>query len=168
MGEDALQITTKRLENGIVSGFMHDKLKVGDLVQLAPPFGYFNVVEGDSPIVCLSAGIGMTPMKAFADAHGGRVHKIVHVDRSMEEVPFRAHFDQNYKDKTEYVISASEQSETIAKVTEAIKNAPADTKYYVCGPTGFMCAVAMSLRKSGVESGNIVWEAFSPTLSCPV
>lgn len=166
-GDDFFQITTKRHDQGVVSGFMHD-LKVGDVVKLSPPFGAFTVADDGSPMVLLSAGIGMTPIKAFADAHPDRVQKIIHVDKSLEQVPFRAHFDQNFKDKTEYLFSSGGRPSVKTIADNAMKSAAAGTKYYLCGPPSFMGGVAKELRNAGVPSDCIVWEAFSPQLSCPV
>lgn len=143
-------------------------MSVGDTVRLSPPFGYFTVSAGDAPIVCISAGIGMTPIKSFTDAYSDRVMKIVHVDKSSEHVPFFNHFMQNYQSKTEFVFSSNGRPTAETVVAKALSGAAANTKYYICGPAGFMCGVAMELRKNGVDGGNVVWEAFAPSLSCPM
>ena len=167
-GEDFFQITTKRHSQGLVSGFMHDSLKVGDVVKLSPPFGAFTVAADESPMVLISAGIGMTPTKSFADANGERVKNIVHVDKSLETVPFKDHFEQNYKAKTNFMFSAGGRPAPKDVVAKAMASAADNTKYYMCGPPGFMMNVAKELRVAGVANDNIVWEAFAPQMSCPV
>ncbi len=148
---------------------MHNTLKVGDIVQLSPPFGYFVVRDVDtSPMVLISAGIGMTPIKSFADAYSDRVQKIIHVDKQASDVPFFSHFQSQFGDKTSFIYSQGGRPSAAAIVAQAISNAAPNTKYYVCGPTGFMCNVAQELGKAGVASSNVVWEAFAPSLSCPV
>lgn len=169
-GEDYFQITTKRLDKGVVSGYMHDSLKVGDVVKLSPPFGNFNVPEDSSPIVCVSAGIGMTPMKIFCEAHADRVAKVVHVDKTAEDVPFKEFFQSKFSDKTSFHYSGPAGKHPSADELIAVMKAGAadNTRYFVCGPTMFMCEVAKALRASGVSADNVVWEAFAPSLSCPV
>ena len=48
---------------GEVSAYLHDRVRVGSVLQVSVPFGEFVPdVESDEPIVLLSAGIGITPM----------------------------------------------------------------------------------------------------------
>jgi len=168
-GQKALQITTKRLDGGAVSTFMHDKLSVGDSIKLSPPFGPFAVKPDTKSAVLLSAGIGMTPMKAFLDTHGALVTKAVHVDRNAASAPFYAHFEEKNAGKNQFIFTETGGRPDMAAVSASlVKEGGLDHRYYVCGPTGFMQKTVHGLVAAGVPRSQIVWEAFSPQLSCPV
>lgn len=66
-------IAVKKEKDGLVSGYLHDQVKVGDEVQLSPPYGDFNISgcqnlwtsDVDAPVVLMSAGVGITPMMSM-------------------------------------------------------------------------------------------------------
>ena len=165
-----MQITTKRLVNGVVSGFMHDKLQVGSTVKLSPPFGDFNassVADNDS-IVLISAGIGMTPMKSILQQHGSKVAKAVHVDHAAETIPFKSYFEANNKNNL-FLFSKTNGHPSAASILEQIeKDIGLKHKYFVCGPTSFMCDVVRALHQANIPAESIHYEAFAPSLSCPI
>ena len=84
-GADFLQCTIKKIKGGKVSTYVHDKLKVGDIVQLTAPFDVFTVKpEEVESAVLISAGIGVTPMINFSESFGDKVKLTVHVDSTPE------------------------------------------------------------------------------------
>ncbi|MBP8223549.1 MAG: NO-inducible flavohemoprotein, partial [Aeromonas sp.] len=57
------RISVKREPQGQVSNLLHDHLQVGDKVDLMPPTGdFFLQASASTPVVLLSAGVGLTPM----------------------------------------------------------------------------------------------------------
>ncbi|MBM7645149.1 nitric oxide dioxygenase [Scopulibacillus daqui] len=67
-GKDYYRITVKREDAhgeapaGIVSQYLHKKVKEGDILEFAAPAGDFTIVNNDLPIVLISGGIGLTPV----------------------------------------------------------------------------------------------------------
>lgn len=60
---DRIEITVKREEHGLVSGWLHDELKPGDSLKLLAPNGTFIFTGDDAPsIVLIGGGVGMTPV----------------------------------------------------------------------------------------------------------
>jgi ferredoxin-NADP reductase/MOSC domain-containing protein YiiM len=55
-------------EKGPGSVFIHEKLRVGDHIESSAPRGSFTLERGSTPVVLLSAGIGVTPMLAMLHA----------------------------------------------------------------------------------------------------
>jgi nitric oxide dioxygenase len=168
-GENFFQISTKRLEHGVVSSYMHDTLVIGDTVQLAPPFGPFNA-DKTKTAVLISAGIGMTTMKAFQQSLGSQVVQVVHFDKDSAHVPFKEFFEKTNKDKNMfyYTNDARGRPSMTAVVEELSKKVGLTHKFYICGPPTFMHEVAHGLLKAGVPKDMIAWESFTPQLSCPV
>jgi len=57
-----LQITVKRVEDGLVSTWIHQALMPGQAVELGEPVGAFHTLDGGKPLLLLAAGSGITPM----------------------------------------------------------------------------------------------------------
>ncbi|CAM9422630.1 unnamed protein product, partial [Ectocarpus fasciculatus] len=171
-GETFLEVSTKKIDGGVVSTYMHDALTVGGVVQLSPPFGPFNLQSSDvneKKAVLISAGIGRTPMKSFLDAltqAGVSNTKTVHVDKDQASVPFHDHFESVNAGNNQYYYteqSGRPSTEDIAK--SLVGETGPDCMYYICGPTSFMQGMAHALVASGVQRADLKWEAFSPQLS---
>lgn len=52
-------------ERGLASGFLHRSVRVGSRVEVSAPRGSFTLADSATPIVLISAGIGVTPMLAM-------------------------------------------------------------------------------------------------------
>ncbi|MBL8462674.1 MAG: NO-inducible flavohemoprotein, partial [Thauera sp.] len=81
---------------GRVSNRLHDFYKVGDMLELAPPFGEFFLDETlDGPVVLISGGVGITPMISMLDrlvaAAPSRPVQFVHACRNAAVFAFGAH-----------------------------------------------------------------------------
>src|SRR5437899_2654780 len=63
---DYVEITSKRVDNGRVSGFLHDAANTGLTVEATGPYGQFYFDEtSHRSIVLIAAGAGITPMIAI-------------------------------------------------------------------------------------------------------
>lgn len=61
--DDNFFFTIKRIENGELSRYLLDKLKVGDIITSLPPTGRFTIEEPESELaVFITAGSGITPV----------------------------------------------------------------------------------------------------------
>ena len=61
--DNYLKITVKRVEQGLVSNFLHDSFQVGDEVIASTPSGNFHLEKVPvNKVLLLSAGSGVTPM----------------------------------------------------------------------------------------------------------
>ena len=65
-GERGYRISVKR--EGEASRYLHEHVKVGDLLDAAAPRGSFVLRDGTRPVVLLSAGVGATPVLAMLHA----------------------------------------------------------------------------------------------------
>lgn len=62
-----IEISVKRVKNGIVSNYLHDHLQIGDSVLMKPPGGKFHCFDTTSDkYLFLAAGSGVTPMLSMA------------------------------------------------------------------------------------------------------
>jgi CDP-4-dehydro-6-deoxyglucose reductase len=66
-GEIALQVT--RLDGGATSVWIHEQLKVGDIVRLSGPYGTFiGDPSAETPVLCMAAGSGLAPILSLTEA----------------------------------------------------------------------------------------------------
>ncbi len=174
--ERGYRISVKR--EGTVSRYLHDRLEVGALLDVAAPRGTFVLQAGTRPVVLLSAGVGATPVLAMLHAlvrqHTDRPVWWLHSARNCEEQAFAAEVDQLLAELPESHRLVAYTRPDGADVTRAehdlegrldlgaLKNAdvPADADYYLCGPDGFMSALGAALTAHGVAPERVATEVF--------
>ena len=64
------RISVKRESHGLASSQLHDRLRPGDRIEAAAPRGGFVLDSGTTPVLLISAGIGVTPVL-------GMLHRLV-------------------------------------------------------------------------------------------
>ena len=88
------RIAVKRERLGVVSGYLHTRLAVGDQLDIAAPRGAFILDQTDAPVLLISAGIGATPvlamLHALAEKHSDREIWCLHSARNNREHSFAA------------------------------------------------------------------------------
>jgi ferredoxin-NADP reductase/MOSC domain-containing protein YiiM len=145
------RISVKR--DGVVSTFLHTQLSVGDTLDVASPRGDFTLQDNDSPVVLLSAGVGVTPVLAMLRALADSEREVwwLHTTRSAAEHAFRdeAHDLLTGLNAHEHVYYTSEgdrlNREALAKLS-----LPANASAYLCGPAGFMDDMTAALHDLGL------------------
>jgi ferredoxin-NADP reductase len=92
-GGEHVAITVKRVPDGRVSSWLHDRVQVGDLLWLREPAGDFVLpANTDEPLLFISGGSGITPLMSMARAlaQRDRLRDVVwvHYARSRADVIF--------------------------------------------------------------------------------
>lgn len=176
--DDCYRITVKR--EGLVSRHLHDHWKVGDIVQVSPPSGDFQLkTNSDKPIVLMSAGVGVTPMISLLntalETSDEQNITFVHAVRNSEYHPFKKFIKQTSEEHErrlqsvffyEEPLASDEQGKdyhhqgliNLESIQEVIKQDQTD--YYLCGPIPFMSAVHKGLTAKGIATHNIHYEVF--------
>ncbi|KAF7197835.1 Flavohemoprotein [Pseudocercospora fuligena] len=172
---------------GWISNILHSDKKIGDIVQLSHPAGdffYNPETDSEAPIVLLSAGVGITPMISILNTLTSRKSNqpisFIHGARNTSVQAFGSHV-RNLAAKNEnvkaifFVKNLSERDVvdrdythvgrlTLGKVSHANRQDlwldDNRTKYFVCGPEGFMADVARGLKELGVDDSRIKLEVF--------
>ena len=62
------RLSIKREAHGAASTYVQEALEVDDVVEVSAARGSFTLRPGDTPVVLLSAGIGVTPVLAMLHA----------------------------------------------------------------------------------------------------
>ncbi|HKO27710.1 MAG TPA: MOSC and FAD-binding oxidoreductase domain-containing protein [Solirubrobacteraceae bacterium] len=178
--EDGYRISIKREPDGAGSGFLHEHVHPGDVLDVAAPRGDFALRDGEGPVVLLSAGIGATPMlamlHALADARSEREVWWLHGARSGREHAFADEVDRllGSLSHAHRVVAysrpaaddaAGKRFDMTGRLTiEAIQSAgvPVNADYYLCGPDAFMRTLSAGLAARGVPPEQITTETFGP------
>ena len=150
--ETEYRISVKR--DGAVSTFLHTKLHEGDTLDVAAPRGDFTLVDNDSPVVLLSAGVGVTPVLAMLRALQGSKREVwwLHTARSAAEHAFAGEVHDLLADLPtahEHVYYTSE-GHRLNRAALAALSLPANASAYLCGPAGFMDDMTGALKELGV------------------
>ena len=164
---------------GMVSTVLHDQIAEGALVDVAPPMGdYFLHQDRDTPVVLISAGVGVTPklsmLEYLAQAQPARSVQFIHACRHGGVHAFGSRVRELQQqhpalNSTIYYEMPRQQDVPerdydrvgridLAAIADYVIQPQAD--YYVCGPKPFMQAQIASLKALGVDAGRIHMEAF--------
>lgn len=91
-------VTIARVDGGLVSNYLLDRLAVGDQLNGAGPFGHFyhNPIFHDKTMVCLGGGSGVTPFMSMVrealECGLDRTIYLLHGSRSLEDAIFHDQF----------------------------------------------------------------------------
>ncbi|HTZ60120.1 MAG TPA: 3-alpha domain-containing protein, partial [Acidobacteriaceae bacterium] len=171
------RVTVKRAE-GTGSHYFHDHIQPGDMLQVSAPRGTFTLAEGDGPVVFLSAGIGATPVLAMlyslASAHAarevwwcygarnGREHPFVsETRRLLAELSHSRSFiaysqpEDSDQEGPDYNIRGHLSLSMLQQI-----QVPQTADFFLCGPPGFLSAMAAALKSWGVPYSRVHAEIF--------
>jgi ferredoxin-NADP reductase/MOSC domain-containing protein YiiM/ferredoxin len=178
-GTGTYRVAVKR-ESGAGSRFMDDRVRVGDVLEVSAPRGTFTLAPGTTPVVLLSAGIGVTPvlsmLYAIANAPdaAGRDVWWIHSARDGAHHAFgeearraiatmqHGHGCRIYSQPaagdavgTNYDIKGRLTLSTLEEI-----GVPQDADFYLCGPGRYLDDLQAALKTWGVAAGEIHAEIF--------
>jgi tetrachlorobenzoquinone reductase len=126
------------------SGFIHETVRVGDIITISHPRNNFVLHENAGHSVLIAGGIGITPLLAM-------VRRLEALGRSWELFyAVRTRFTAAFLDELNalrpdvhlnlHVNFDQEPSGRMFDLSSIVKSAPADTHLYCCGPTPMLQA----------------------------
>jgi len=173
-----VETTIKRESPGIFSGYMHDKIVEGDLIDVTAPSGVFTFrgVEAES-VVLIGGGVGITPLVAAIRylndiAWPGEIF-LVYGARTTEDFIFRDELEHLQRRHRNLHVAATmaraagtawmglEGPITKEFLAQAVPEI-AKRRIHLCGPPGMMEAVKKVLSELEVPSEQVKTEAFGP------
>lgn len=183
LAKDDLRISVKRVDAvgdnpaGLVSNHLHKVVKEGDVIEVSAPTGEFYLSRGDTPVVLVSAGIGITPIFAMlqeiAEKNPNRPVRFMHVVRTPED------FALGKEVRAEMAKLADAQCAVYLTKTQADSGKCPCFKFgrpdssavaamvptsncdvYICGPVDFMSDMRAAFEAAGVPADRIHIEAF--------
>jgi ferredoxin-NADP reductase len=169
------------LPAGLSSSHFHDRVQVGDVLQVKAPSGHFFIdPDAGVPAVFIAGGIGITPMMSMlrwcvAEQPQRRVHLYYGV-RSGADHAFKRVLEDlaaSHPAFTLDVVYGSPRADDLqgrdyqqaGYVDLALlrRTLPHGRhQFYVCGPPAMMQSLVPALREWGVQADDIHFEAFGP------
>jgi ferredoxin-NADP reductase len=173
-------LTVGRLEDGEVSPYLTDELRIGDELELRGPVGGYFVweVELGGPLLLLAGGSGIVPLRSMLRhraAVGSDVPaQLLYSARSLRDVVYRDELTElgasgGVDVRFTLTREAPEgwsgyrrriDAELLADLSWPPRELPL---VYVCGPTAFVEAAAAGLVELGHDAGRIRTERFGAT-----
>jgi nitric oxide dioxygenase len=173
---DEFRISVKRDAdndpNGRVSIYLHDEVKVGDVIEASAPAGEFVLdAAKTSPVAFVSGGVGITPMMSMFETvatmtpdrptaflHAARNESLHAFDKDIQKyvasMP-NATYKTLYSDQPQGYITRDVLKEMVDVTGEV----------YVCGPVPFMESMIQELRALGMTDEQIHFEFFGPAVA---
>lgn len=171
-----LEVTIKREEQGLVTRFLHDEIKVGDLLKLTAPYGTFTFCgdEHDS-IVLVASGVGITPimsvLRYLTDKNWrGDIYLLLGFRRPSEFI-FAKEIDALSRrcDNLHVHVTMSQPGDEpwpghVGRIDSTFIAARvpdiASRRVHICGPLPMMDTTKAAMLELGVADENLKLEAF--------
>ena len=176
-----ITLTVEQLDDGEVSPYLVDELRVGDKLELRGPIGGYFVWDTNvgGPLLLVAGGSGIVPLMSMLrhrHAVGSTVPtRLLYSVRILEETIYRDELATLAKEGTGLDVVYTVTRAAPANWTgyhrrvdndllrEVVWPGAQHPLAYVCGPTQFVENVAQGLLPLGYEPGRVKTERFGPT-----
>ena len=185
----SLSVSVKRVPGGLVSNYLCDRIKPGDVLETLEPMGTFVPTlepQNRRALVLIGAGSGITPLFSMAKSAlhvepNSRVW-LIYGNRNQTAIIYKAHLDamEQAYGKSRFQVShiLSQPANGWAGVegrlnqhtlTTLLEEMPVQERqnasFYLCGPDGMMAEARSALALVGVSAERVHKESF---LNAPV
>ena len=178
--QSTVELTVERIDDGEVSPYLTEELRLGDELELRGPVGgYFNWRnEGGGPLLLIAGGSGLVPLMAMLRHRAATAStvdaRLLLSARSLEDVLYReelaelaagdglaAHYTLTREPPPHWEGFARRID---AEMLNTVGPAPArGPRIYACGPSAFVERAADLLVALGHAPAAIRTERFGPT-----
>jgi ferredoxin-NADP reductase len=177
----AIDLTVERVDDGEVSTYMHDVLRVGDRMEVRGPIGGYFVWNADiaGPLMLVGGGSGIVPLMAMIRhrqaTNAANPTRLLYSCRTYEDIIFRGELDALQSAGNGFGVAYTLTRAQPAGWTgysrridgtmlEAVSKPLGHSAHvYVCGPTSMVESAAQDLISLGLDAGLIKTERFGPT-----
>jgi ferredoxin-NADP reductase len=163
-----IELLVERLDDGEVSGFLHEEVRVGDTVEVRGPFGGWFVWNGREPALLVGGGSGVVPLVAMLRYHRAaelsvQLRLVVSV-RTPDDLPYSSLYG------AETTVAYTRRTPPgwprpagrIDAATLEPLLIPGATAY-VCGSASFAEAASQLLVELGMPAASVRVERYGPT-----
>ena len=178
-----LAVTVKRVEDGLMSNWLADNLKVGSTLKVMEPIGKFTTEykpDNKRHIILFAGGSGITPMMSLIKStlvqEQNSICSLIYCNRDIDSIIFKAELEKlEITDEGRlHVIHVLDNApmnwqgysgllnhDMLTKLFERIPDwGIANTTYLMCGPEGMMKNVESLLDKRNIPKEKIFKESF--------
>lgn len=181
--DEDLVVTVKRVDQGLMSNWLPDNLKAGQILKVMEPMGQFTT-EYDAKrkrhLVLFAGGSGITPMmsiiKSILSQEPESMLSLIYCNRDEDSIIFRealAKLETQYEGRLHVIhvldnapmnwqgYSGLLNHDMLTRLFERIPDWGVDkTTYLMCGPEGMMKNVEALLAERKISKDKIFKESF--------
>lgn len=166
-----IELHVKRLDNGRMSGWIHDDLAIGDAVEIQGPFGgcVYRHADAGRELLLLGTGTGLAPLigiarEALRHGHHGPI-RLYHGTRSWDELYLHAALQRlvSAYPNFEYVpcLSTTERAVRVTDAAFAARGEAAGSVVYLCGNPDMVYEGRYRAVLAGVTRADILADPFN-------
>ncbi len=167
-GKDYIELTIRKVENGLFSSYIIDNGKINDTFEIKGPFGKFYFEEGISNIVLIAAGCGIAPLismiRYIAERKLNVNVKLIYSCKTKNDIAF---YDELNK-------IASKNIKIVYTLTREIKEGfchgrinkemfndiDKNSLFYICGLPEMVDNTLETLKNLKIKEENIKFEKY--------
>jgi ring-1,2-phenylacetyl-CoA epoxidase subunit PaaE len=178
-----LVVTVKRVENGLMSNWLPDNLKIGAVIKVMEPMGQFTMEYNSANkrhIILFAGGSGITPMmsiiKSILSQEPNSICSLIYCNRDIDSIIYKNELEQlELKDEGRlHVIHVLDNApmnwqgysgllnrDMLTRLFERIPEwGIGATTYLMCGPEGMMKNAETLLADRNIPKDKIFKESF--------
>ncbi len=185
--ENKWQVAVKKINGGLFSGFVNDKLKKEDFIEIMAPSGVFNVAVNPDKAknyIVFAAGSGITPVLSIIKTHlalePNSTFKLFYLNRSVKSIIFKEEIEQlknRYFGRFEifYFLTKEHRNidwlngrftkEKLEILTNKIIDVPSVDECFICGPEEMIFLIRDELVAAGLDKEKVHYELFVSGIS---
>jgi len=187
LADREMRIAVKKVKDGLGSGFINDKLKAGDQMEVMTPMGNFYTPLSPSNkknYVLFAGGSGITPMlsiiKTIIQAEPFSTLILFYGNRDVQSIIFKKeledlaginsgrfglyHVLENPTPGTSELYTGMLSKEKVKALMDKHIQKSSDNEYFICGPGPMMENVKASLQELKLDEKRIHIEYFTAVL----
>lgn len=168
-----IMLTVKRMEEGLVSTYLCDAVKPGDVLHIRGPYGLFTLDEAASHLVFVAGGSGIAPFRSmwrYLLQIGSTAQvDVLYASRSPAYVIYRSELDvlNHAGCRVTYTFTRNDDPlwtgyarRIDRSMLVDVAGNLTDKSFYVCGPPALCDCVMTCLTALGVERRRIKAEKY--------
>ena len=181
--ENKWKVAVKKINGGLFSTFVNDKLKKGDFLDLMAPNGeFFTPVNASKPknYIAFAAGSGITPILSIIKTHlalePNSTFKLFYLNRSVKSIIFKEEIEllkNKYFGRFEIfhfltkehrsieLLNGRFTKEKLQVLTSKIIDIAFVDDCFICGPEEMIFLIRDELVAAGLSKDKIHFELFS-------
>lgn len=166
------EIAVKREENGLFSPWLFEQSEQIPFIRASQPQGNITIdPKKSNALVCITAGIGITPALCFArtlsNMQEGRPLLVLHSAHNSEQLAFDRELESLTNEKIKYTKRLTQENGRLQpQDIIAIAQQHKSDDFFICGPKEFESMVKTALMSSGIAENQICIERFTHATSC--
>lgn len=181
--DGTLRVAVKKIEGGVFSTFVNEKLGAGDVIEVMPPAGTFFTPlheNNEHNYLCIAAGSGITPVISIIKTILTREPRsrviLLYGNQRVATIMFKEELEaikNQYMSRFQWINILSRERQDIEILNGRINNRKGGEliqhlldlhsvdEFFLCGPEAMISEVSRGLRSEGIDESRIHYELFA-------